>query len=133
MTSATIKNEVKTILIEKNRIDQLLSNKLPLDNEVLKSRLIAEINYFNTYLSMKVDEFEKINNKLLTRIEKLNRENKNKQRIYKKLNQAYQANKNMGSGMDVAFEDSSTMFMSILRNILLKNTVLFGLYYYILF
>jgi hypothetical protein len=127
----TIKNEVRAIFIEKNRIDRLVSNKLPLDNDDLKSRLVAEINYFNTYLSMKVDEFEKINNTILTRIEDLNRENKKKQRLYKKLNDTYQANKNMGSGMEVAFEDSSLMLMNILRNILLKNVALIGLYYYI--
>jgi hypothetical protein len=127
----TIKNEVRAIFIEKNRIDRLVANKLPLDNEDLKSRLVAEINYFNTYLSMKVDEFEKINNTILTRIEELNRENKKKQRLYKKLNDTYQANKNMGSGMEVAFEDSSLMLMNILRNILLKNIALIGLYYYI--
>lgn len=131
-----INTEIKDILAERNnirvRVGEILSNELLLSNQSTKTQLLAEINYFNSRLYDKVNEYEKTNTNILSNIEKLNKINKERQRVYNKLKQTYQKNKNLGSGMEIAREDSSQMYRSVLKNILLKNTVLIGLYYYIL-
>lgn len=131
-----IKSEINGILndvdIQQNRVREILLNKTILNDTDVIERIVTDINYVNSILYKMVDKYEKINTKLLSSIEKLNAETKEKQRLYKELKELYQRNKNVGLGIEVASEDSSKRYKSILKNIVLKNTVLIGLYYYII-
>lgn len=131
-----INTEIKGILNERNsireRVREISSNRQLLNNSSATSRLLSEINYFNSRLYEKVNEHEGINTAVLSKIEKLNKSNKERQRVHTELKQMYQQNKNVGSGMEVANEDSSQMYKSVLKSILLKNSALIALYYYIL-
>lgn len=131
-----INAEIKDILNERNsireRVRKISSNRQLLNNSSATSRLLSEINYFNSRLYEKVNEHEIINTAVLSKIERLNKSNKERQRVHTELKQTYQKNKNLGSGMEVANEDSSQRYRSVLKSILLKNSALIALYYYIL-
>ena len=131
-----INTELKDILNERSnireKVRQVVSNQQLLEDNATTSGLVAEIKYFNDRLYDKVSEHEKLNTTILSKIDKLNKSNKERQLKHKELKQTYQKHKNLGSGMEIASKDSSQMYRSVLISILLKNTALIGLYYYLL-
>lgn len=130
-----INDEINELINEKNKMEQELRKSMNdnsfYSNEKKKTTMISNINYLNTILNNKVHEFEEINTMLLSKIDKLNRTNKEKQKIAKELKKIYQSNENLTSGIEVALKDSNTMYGSVLKNILLKTSALLALYYYI--
>lgn len=135
MTTLKINNEINGLMNEKNKLEQELMNSMNdnsfYGNEKRKTLMISNINFLNTTLDSKVREFEQVNTSILSKIEELNKRNKDKQKIAKELKQLYQSNKNLSSGIEVALKDSNTMYSSVMKNILLKTSALIVLYYYI--
>jgi predicted RNase H-like nuclease (RuvC/YqgF family) len=135
MVTNNIKNKINELLEEKNKVLGDLKTSMNdvsfFSNEQKNSSMVANINFLNTTLKNKVQEFEKINTSLLKEIDNLNEENSEKQNKLKELKRTYESNKNLTSGIEVALKDSNKLYGSMLKNIALKTTVLIGLYYYI--
>lgn len=112
----------------KRRISEIASRGV---DDASSADLKAEINYFNSHVKERVRELEANNTRLLDTIEMLNVENKDKQTTYKELDKLYQSNKNLGSGLETSLKDSRTTYMSIFKNIIVKDSVLIGLMFYI--
>lgn len=101
-----------------------------LDERSIQS-LKSEVNYLTSLTDEKVDEFENINTALLKNIEKLNKENSEKQKMYNKLKRKLQSNENLESGVRVALKDGDQKYISILKNITLKNVALILMFLYL--
>lgn len=118
-----------------NDFDKLRENMHKTLNGDLDERSIqslkSEVNYLTSLTDEKVDEFENINTALLKNIEKLNKENSEKQKMYNKLKRKLQSNENLGSGVEVALKDGNQKYISILKNITLKNVALLLMFLYL--
>jgi len=90
--------------------------------------LMSELTYFSSYIDEKVDDFEKINTKLLLKISNLNKETAIKQTHFKRLKTIELSSQNLTKGLEVALEDNRINYTSVVRSISVKAIFLTGVF-----
>jgi hypothetical protein len=132
-TNYTGSTDFKDLTLKYNEMVKninILLQKDQLDNTNVKN-IKTELLYFNNNIDKRVVIYDNNNEALVNKIKMLNEDINKKKQLYKKLKKNIQSNKNIESGLITSLSDTSQSYKSILTNILLKDIVVFSLFYYV--